>query len=70
MLVKNVIKNMLIIAALYMVYALTQYYSNKETTKVIYKYIPRTFEQEQKVPNYPSVLYRDLFTELDPWWGS
>jgi hypothetical protein len=62
-------KNILFIVALYLVYSLTQYYSQRDTTKIVYKYIPRTFEQEQKVPNYPSVIYKDLFTELDPWWG-
>ena len=35
--------------------------------KIIYRYIPRTFKQEQDEPIYPSDVFRTMFEKPDPW---
>jgi hypothetical protein len=35
--------------------------------KVIYKYIPRTFEEEQAEPVYVSDVFKTMFTQDSPW---
>lgn len=36
--------------------------------KVIeYRYIPRTFEEEQDSPVYPSELFETMFSQPSPW---
>ena len=37
--------------------------------KVIYKYIPRTFEEEQEEPVYVSDIFRTMFTQPSTWIG-
>jgi hypothetical protein len=37
------------------------------TEKVIYKFVPRTFEDEQNDPIPPSVIFKDLFEKPTPW---
>lgn len=39
-------------------------------TKVIYKYIPRTFEEEQNYPVLPSEIFSAMFTQPSPWVAS
>ncbi len=36
-------------------------------TKIIYKYIPRTFREEQESPVSVSELFADLFSKSSPW---
>jgi len=38
--------------------------------RVIYKYLPRTFEEEQNEPVYVSDIFRAMFTQPSPWIGS
>jgi len=39
-------------------------------TKYIYKYIPRTFEEEQNEPILPSQIFNAIFTQPSPWVAS
>lgn len=32
-----------------------------------YKYIPRTFEEEQMQPVYPSEIFETMFSQPSPW---
>lgn len=38
--------------------------------KVVYKYIPRTFEEEQNEPVYVSDIFKSMFTQPTPWISS
>lgn len=38
--------------------------------KIIYRYIPRTFEEEQDDPVDVSVLFKDMFELQSPWVAS
>jgi hypothetical protein len=44
--------------------------NNMEKTKIIYKYIPRTFEDEQNNQPYPSDIFKKMFTGQSPWIAS
>lgn len=35
--------------------------------KVIYRYVPRTFDQEQDEPVYPSDIFKAMFTQPSAW---
>jgi hypothetical protein len=35
--------------------------------KTIYRYVPRTFEEEQNEPVYVSDIFKQLFTQDSPW---
>ena len=36
-------------------------------SKVIYKYIPRSFEEEQNEPVYPSTVFATMFSSPSQW---
>lgn len=38
--------------------------------KIEYKYIPRTFQEEQDNPVYVSDIFRDMFEKPSPWIAS
>jgi hypothetical protein len=35
--------------------------------KIIYRYIPRSFEEEQEEPVYVSDIFKTMFTQASPW---
>lgn len=41
--------------------------SLKEQPKVEYRYIPRTFDEEQLEPVYVSEIFSNLFSQSSPW---
>ena len=41
--------------------------NNCPQQQIIYKYIPRTFEEEQNEPVYPSDIFKTMFTQQSPW---
>jgi len=43
---------------------------NKCSNKVEYRYIPRTFKEEQESPVPLFDLFGSMFTESSPWFGS
>lgn len=38
--------------------------------KIIYRYIPRTFEEEQNEPVFVSDIFKTMFTQQSPWVAS
>ena len=38
--------------------------------KIIYRYIPRTFEEQQNEPDNVSNIFRKMFVEQSPWVGN
>lgn len=38
-----------------------------QNEKIIYKYIPRTFEEEQNEPVFVSDIFRTMFSQQSPW---
>ena len=41
-----------------------------QESKIIYRYIPRTFEQEQLEPVYVSDIFKTMFSRESPWTTS
>ncbi len=41
--------------------------NNKE--RIIYRYIPRTLEEEELEPAYPSEIFASMFTQPSTWIG-
>lgn len=35
--------------------------------QIVYRYIPRTFDQEQDEPVYPSDIFKTMFTQASAW---
>lgn len=53
-----------------MAISLTKSEANYPEQKVIYRYIPRTFEEDQEEPVYVSDIFNKMFTQPSPWVGS
>ena len=41
--------------------------NNDQETKIEYRYIPRTFEEEQSDPVYASEIFETMFSQPSPW---
>ena len=35
--------------------------------QIIYRYVPRTFDEEQDEPTYPSEIFKAMFTQPSAW---
>jgi predicted transcriptional regulator YheO len=64
---KFVILILLFIGILCITINLTQSSYQCPTTKIIYKYVPRTFDEEQREPVYPSDIFKTMFSQQSPW---
>lgn len=49
---------------------LTKLNTNIPTTKIVYKYIPKTFDEEQREQPYVTDLFKTMFTDQTPWVNS
>lgn len=38
--------------------------------QTVYKYVPRTFVDEQNNPKFASTVYKDMFDKSSPWMSS
>lgn len=52
------------------VISVTKQISTCPEPKIEYKYIPRTFQEEQDNPVYVSDIFRDMFEKPSPWIAS
>jgi len=65
---KNIyITIIIIIAYSILVVGLTQMYYKCPPSKIIYKYVPRTFREEQDSPVPVSEIFADMFNKQTPW---
>jgi len=37
--------------------------------QIIYRYIPKTLEEEENNPTYPSEIFKTMFSQPSPWIG-
>jgi uncharacterized membrane protein len=42
----------------------------KPETKIVYRYIPKTFDEQQRESPYVSDLFKTMFTDQTPWIDS
>lgn len=69
---KVIILIMLFIGCMFLAIEITRQYAGlvEKEPKVIYRYIPRTFEEEQLDPIYVSDIFEVMFSQPSPWVGS
>jgi len=41
--------------------------SKKNNEKIIYRFVPKTLEDEQLYPVYPSDIFENMFSQPSPW---
>lgn len=58
---------LIFVGILFMTISLVQTSTKCPEAKIIYRYVPRTFEEEQNEPVYPSDIFRTMFTQQSPW---
>ena len=69
---KIIILIVLFIGAIFIAIEVTKISTDlsKKHPKVIYRYIPRTFEEEQEDPVPVSDIFETMFSQPSPWVGS
>lgn len=50
--------------------AITKNQQSCPPPQIVYKYIPRTFEEEQENPVYVSDIFQSMFSQPSPWMVS
>lgn len=51
-----------------MINIIKNYYENLYTEKkIVYKYIPRTYEQERSNPYFITDIFKQMFSQPSPW---
>ena len=66
---KEILQILLIIGFILIIINLTKMYTKCPENKIIYKYIPRTFKEEQESPISVEEIFEDLFKKPSPWVG-
>lgn len=65
--IKNIIIIIIFLGILFIVIDIVK--TNKECpkNKIIYRYIPRTFDEEMNAPSFATDVYKVMFSQPDPW---
>lgn len=66
----SVMTAMLIIGIIFVTINLTQSYSNCQKTKTVYRYVPRTFIEDQENPVPLDDIFYDMFNNPTPYVAS
>lgn len=69
----TIINLLLIVGIMFIIVGLVGLFinhSSKKNTKIIYKYVPRTFWEEQESPIPVSDIFVTMFSEPSPWVSS
>jgi len=64
---KFIILSCLIIGIIFISIELVKMYYTCPPKEIVYKYIPRTFEEEQEQPVFPSDIFKKMFKNPSPW---
>jgi len=64
---KNIIIFLLFIGSVLIIIGLTKRETACPKQKVVYKYIPRTFEEQQDEPVFVSDIFQTMFSQPSPW---
>ena len=67
--IKDVLLIISMIGGIFIIINLTKMYNKCPEDKIIYKYIPRTFKEEQESPIDVEEIFEDLFKKPSPWVG-
>lgn len=66
---KSIILLIIFVGILFMTIEVVKIYVNAQKVQntIEYRYIPRTFEEEQLSPTYPSQIFETMFSQPSPW---
>jgi hypothetical protein len=64
---KEIYMLLLFIGILFIIIDLVKASSKCPEQKIIYKYIPRTFDEEQEQPGLVTDIFKSMFTQPSPW---
>lgn len=64
---KSLVITIIFIGILLMTVSIVQTTQKCPQDKIIYRYLPRTFEEEQDEPAYVSDIFNTMFTQDSPW---
>ncbi len=70
MITKIVIIFLMFLGILCLTIAITRNSQKCPPPQIVYKYIPRTFEEEQTEPVYVSDIFATMFSQPSPWMVS
>ena len=57
---------LILLIFIFIILLIIRYYANR-CNKIKYKYISRTFKEEQDYPTYVSDIFGDMFIDPTPW---
>lgn len=64
---KTILVILLFIGLMFIIIDIVKSMNKCEPSKIIYKYIPRTFEDEQNNPVMVSDIFKVMFSQPSPW---
>ncbi len=67
---RNIIIFVILFGITLMIIDLTRIYYKCPPTQIVYRYVPRTFKEEQENPVPVSELFKSMFDNPSPWVGS
>lgn len=66
---KGILILLLFIGIILITIELVKTNENPQKEKIVYRYIPRTLEEEMSEPVYPSDIFNAMFTQPSTWIG-
>jgi len=67
---KTLLFILLIVGIIFITASISKSMNERIVEKIIYRYIPRTLEEEEKEPAYVSEIFASMFTQPSTWIGS
>ncbi len=67
---KTFVLILFILGIIFITSSVSQTMGEKTVERVIYKYIPRTLEEEENDQAYPSEIFSAMFTQPSTWIGN
>jgi hypothetical protein len=67
---QKLILGLLFIGIILITISLTKEFNKCSQKEIIYRYIPRTLDEEMENPNFVTDIFYNMFSEPSPWLGS
>ena len=68
--IKNILILFMFVGVLFITINLVKTEQTCPQNKIIYRYIPRTLDEEQESPAYSTDIFRTMFSQPSPWINS
>ncbi len=67
---KNILILLIVLGVIFIIIDLVKTETVCPPNKIIYRYIPRTFDEEQNAPAFVTDIFKTMFTQPSPWINS